>query len=147
MPPQLVQAPKDGIPAHLMQPPRNEPSVGELLGSLANTTASLVKQEVHLASTELAQKTSDAARAVGMIALGGAVLQVGIIVLAFALVAGLGAVIPMWLSAVVLGAAVTLGGGTVFTLGLGAIRRLDPVPRQTLQTLKDDAVWAKEQLR
>ncbi len=126
---------------------KTEPTVGELLGSLGHTTASLVKQEVQLASTEFVKKASIAARAAGMMGVGGAFLQLGGLVLAFALVVGVGTLIPVWLSGAVLGSIATLIGGILFAKGLGAIRRLDAVPRQTLRTLKDDAAWAKEQVR
>lgn len=126
---------------------KSEPGVGELLGSLATTTASLVKQEVQLVSTELSAKTTQAAQAAGMIGLGGAILHAGALVVMFAVVVGLAAIVPMWISAGVLGVTAICAGSLLFAKGLNAIRRLDPVPRQTLQTLRDDAVWAKEQVR
>ena len=126
---------------------KSEPTVGELLGSLATTTASLVKQEVRLASSELSHKSSIAANAVGMVGLGGAVAHVGVLVLAIAAVIGLGTLMPTWLAAVILGAAFTAIGSAVLARGLVKLRNFDLVPRQTLQTLKDDAVWAKEQVR
>lgn len=126
---------------------KSEPSVGELLGSLATTTASLVKQEVRLVTSELSHKSSVAVHAAGMVGLGGAVVHVGVLVLAFAAVFALGTVMPMWLAAVILGAVFTVIGSAVLARGLAKLKHLDLVPRQTLQTLEDDAVWAKEQVR
>ena len=126
---------------------KSEPSVGELLGTLATTTASLVKQEVRLVSSELSHKSSVAVSAAGMVGLGGAVIHVGVLVLAIAAVSGLGTVMPMWLAALILGAAFSAVGSAVLARGLVKLRNLDLVPRQTLKTLEDDAVWAKEQVR
>ena len=126
---------------------KSEPTVGELLGSLATTTASLVKQEVHLATTEMANKTTTAARAMGMVGFGGAVLHLGMLVLAAALVIGLAAYVPMWMSALGLGALVTIIGAAMLSKGLATLKHLDPMPTRTIQTLKDDAMWAKEQVR
>lgn len=126
---------------------KSEPSVGELLGTLATTTASLVKQEVRLVSSELSHKSSVAVSAAGMVGLGGAVIHVGVLVLAIAAVIGLGTVMPMWLAALILGAAFSAVGSAVLARGLVKLRNLDLVPRQTLKTLEDDAVWAKEQVR
>ncbi len=125
---------------------KSEPTVGDLLGTLANSTASLMRQEVRLVTTEMAQKATHAGRAVGMVGLGGAVLHAGVLVLAVALVFGLAAVVPTWLSAVIVGALATLTGAMMLAKGLGTLRNLDLVPRQTLNTLKDDGAWVKEKL-
>lgn len=126
---------------------KREPTVGELLGSLATTTASLVKQEVRLASAEMAHKTTTAAGAVASAAMGALILQLGLMLLSAAVVIGLAAVMPMWLTATMLGALVTIVGGALLSKGIATLKHINPVPTETLKTLKDDAVWAKEQVR
>jgi hypothetical protein len=125
---------------------KSEPSVGELLGALARDTGVLVRQEVQLASSEMATKTSGAARAVSVIAAGGALIHAGFMALIFALFIGLADIVPIWLSALVAGAVVVAAGFAVAQRGLRALKHIDPVPRQAMKTLKVDAVWAKEQL-
>ena len=130
-----------------MSPEKSEPTVGELLGTLATTTASLVKQEVHLAKAEVAEKATDAAHGVGMIAMGGSFLHLGALALFFALIVGLGTFVPVWASALAVGLVAVVAGGAVLAKGLKILRDLDPLPRRTLQTLKDDSAWAKEQIQ
>ena len=124
-----------------------EPSVGELLGALARDTGVLVRQEVQLASNEMAKKTSAAAQAAGVVAAGGAFAHAGLIGLMGALCLGLGTMVPLWLSAAIVGIAAAVIGYALVQKGLGTLKKLSPVPEQTVQTLKDDAIWAKEQVR
>lgn len=124
-----------------------EPTVGELLGALARDTGVLVRQEVRLASTELAVKTSSATKAVGVIATGGALAHAGFLALMSALVLGLSTLIPLWVSVLVVGLAIAGGGYAVIRIGIQALRAIGPVAQQTVTTIKEDVIWAKEQLR
>jgi len=130
-----------------MQPQREERSIGELFASLAADTSNLVRQEVQLAKTELTQKATSAGKDVGMIAAGGAVAYAGLLALLAALVIGLDAVLPLWLAALIVGLIVVGVGYALIQSGLSSLKRIDPAPRETLQTLKDDVDMVKEQTR
>ena len=124
-----------------------EPTVSELLGTLAQSTATLVRQEVQLAASEMGQKTAKAVRAAVTVAAGGGVLLLGMLVLTFALVAGLSAWVPVWLSALGVGAVFLVVGALSISRGSAVIRHLDLVPRQTMKTIHDDGRWVKEQIQ
>jgi hypothetical protein len=131
----------------MMTTPKSEPGLGELFGALARGTGLLVRQEVELASSELSDKTTHAARAVGVIAAGGALVHAGLAGLMVALAVVLASTIPLWASALTVGGVVAATGYAVLLLGLRTLKRIAPVPEQTAQTLKDDKVWVEEQLR
>lgn len=124
-----------------------EPSLGELFSKLARDTSNLVRQEVALARTEMTQKASAAGRDAGMIGAGGAIAYAGFLALLAALIIGLGQIIPVWLSALLVGVAVVGVGALLVVQGLNALKRINFAPEQTIQTLKEDAEWAKEQTR
>lgn len=123
-----------------------EPSLGQLFGELAQETGTLVRQEVQLAKAEMTGKANAALRDVGLIAVGGALAHAGLLVLLAALIAGLSTMLPVWLAALVVGLVVAGVGGAMAFKGLGALRRIDPVPERTVQTMKDNRAWAKEQI-
>jgi len=62
-------------------------------------------------------------------------------------VLGLGQIIPLWVSALLVGILVIIVGFVVVQSGLGALKRASLTPRETIQTLKEDAEWAKEQTK
>jgi len=121
---------------------RPEPSVGELLTALARSTGTLVQQELQLAKTEVTGKARAAARDVGAIQAGGALAHAGVLTLVAALVVGLSSLVPVWASALVVGVIYVL-----LRRGMRSFDRIDAVPRQTVQAIKEDRLWMKEQLR
>lgn len=129
------------------QQQRDERSIGDLFSELANETSTLVRQEFQLAKTEVTQKATSAAKDIAFIAAGGAVAYIGAIVLAFALVYALAELIPLWVSALIVGLVIAGVGYFLVQRGLTAIKNLDPKPNQTIQTLKEDKEWVKEQTR
>ncbi len=126
---------------------QTEPSVGELLGALARDTGVLMRQELQLASTEMTLKARAFARNTGLIAFGGALALAGGLALLAAAIAALHLVLPLWLSALIIGVAVTGIGYAFISKGLTALKQIDAVPAKTLETLHADVAWAKEQVR
>ena len=129
--------------------PKEDRSVGELLGELAQETSALVRQEMNLAKVELSDKVTKVGKQVGAIAIGGAVLYAGLLTLIAALVLLLAQlrVIDAWASALIIGAIVTGTGGVLIKKGMEGLRQADPVPHATIETLKEDSQWAKERTK
>jgi len=124
-----------------------ERSLGELFGDLARDTGTLVRQEVDLARTELTQKASRAARDLGFLAVGGLVVYAGFLGVLAAVVLGLVAAgLDAWAAALLVGVVVAVVGAVLVQRGLSALKREELAPRQTVETLKEDARWAKEQV-
>jgi VIT1/CCC1 family predicted Fe2+/Mn2+ transporter len=128
---------------------RDDRSVGELLGELMRETVTLVQQEINLAKTEMSQKATKVGVNVGAIAVGGAVLYAGVLSLIAALVLMLAhfRVMDAWAAALVVGVIVTVAGGFLVKKGLDALKDIDPAPRQTIETLKEDKEWVQQQLK
>lgn len=122
------------------------PSLGELLGDLAHESSTLVRQEMTLAKTEMTQKVSHAAENVGVVLLGGAIANAGLVVLLLGLAYGLSSYVPFWASALFFAVAAIAFGVWLGQRGLEALGRLNAVPRKTVATLEDNARWVKEQL-
>ena len=130
-----------------MQETRDDRSLGELLGDLAQQTATLARQEVELAKTEMSQKAAQVGRDLGFLAIGGAVAYAGFLAILAALIIALAANgVPWWLAALLVGVVVAGVGYVLVQKGLAALKREDLAPRQTIETLKEDKDWAKEQI-
>jgi hypothetical protein len=128
-----------------MQRQEDTRSLGELFSELANETTTLVRQEIQLVRTEMTQKATEAGKDVGMIGAGGALAYAGLLALIAALIIGLGELIPLWLSALIVGLVVVGIGYMLIQRGLTALKQIDPKPQQTIQTLQEDKEWVKEQ--
>jgi len=130
-----------------MERQRDERSLGELFAELARETSTLVRQEVALAKTEVTQKASLVGRDVGRIGVGGAIAYAGLLALIGAVILILGLFLPLWLSALIVGLVVAGIGYALIQQGVSALKRAELTPRQTIETLKEDAEWAKEQTK
>jgi hypothetical protein len=132
----------------MMQQTNDERSLGELFGDLARDMGTLVSQELALARTELTDKAARVGKDVAMLAVGGLVAYAGLLAIVAAvivLIADRG--VPLWVSALIVGLVVVGVGYLLVQRGISALRRQDFAPRQTIQSLKDDTQWAKEQIR
>ena len=130
-----------------MQPMKQERSLGELFSELAAETSTLVRQEVTLAKTELSQKAGKIGRNVAYLAVGGAFAYAALLAFMAASIIALANVMPWWAAALVVGVVVAIVAGVILFAGYYGLKDTDPVPRQTVETLKEDAQWVKEQMK
>ena len=83
----------------------------------------------------------------GFLAVGGLVAYAGVLALLAAGVLGLAAAgLQPWLAALLVGIVVAVIGYALVQRGLSALKRESLAPRQTVETLKEDAQWAKDQV-
>jgi putative superfamily III holin-X len=128
-----------------MQQSKDERSLGELFAELAQETSTLVRQEVNLAKTEMSHKASRAGRHIGVLAAGGAVAYAGLLAILAGVIVLLDNVMPLWASALLVGVVVAVVGYLLVRRALDALKREDFAPRETMETLKEDQQWAKDQ--
>jgi tetrahydromethanopterin S-methyltransferase subunit C len=122
-------------------------SLGDLFSTLANQTSTLVRKEVELARTEMTQKVTSLGRDAGMIG-AGAVLGLGAYgALIATLIVVLDLWLPLWAAALIVTVVLAIIAFVLVQMGINAIKRIDPAPRQTIKTLQDDVAWAKEQVK
>ena len=131
----------------MMAQVRDERSLGDLFSDLSRETTTLVRQEVQLAKAELTQSATEAARGIGMLLAGGAVAYAGLLFLLLAIVFGLiEAGWDAWLSALVVGVVVVAIGAVLVLRARESLKPANLAPQKTVETLKEDAAWAKEQI-
>src|SRR5918998_705891 len=124
---------------------RDERSLGELFSELAQETSTLVRQEVTLAKTEVSDKASRAGKHVGVLAAGGALAYAGLLAILAAVIVLLNMVMPLWVAALLVGLVAVVVGYLLVRRGLDALKQEDFAPRETIETLKEDQRWAKDQ--
>lgn len=123
-------------------------SLGELFSRLAGETSTLVRQEVALARAELTQKAKSAAKSAVMLAVAGVFALFGGLTLLACLVISIGNAIGSYsLSALLVGGALMILAGIFAFVGLKALRKSGLAPTQTIETLREDAAWLKEQVK
>ncbi len=129
-----------------VQPAEDSRSLGQLFSTLASETGTLMRKELQLARTEIAKKVKDRRKDAGILGLGGALAHVGLLLFLFGVVLVLGLAIPLWLSALIIGAVVCAAGVLAMRQGARAVKNADMTPHATIETLKEDGAWMRRQL-
>lgn len=127
---------------------RDNASLGELFSDLARETSTLVRQEVQLAKAELRQSAEQAGKSIASLLVGGAIAYAGFLAILAAIILGLGeAGMPWWLSALIVGVVVVVIGLVLVMRARSGLQPENLAPRETIESLKEDREWVKEQIR
>ena len=118
-------------------------NIGELLAELSQNTAGLVQNELRLVEAEMTQKAYRAGKDAGMLAAGGALAYTGLLASVAGTILLFGKAVPPWVSATLVGTTLAGAGGILAAKGLEALKQEDVVPRETVETLKEDTEWLK----
>lgn len=120
-------------------PKLQDASLGELTGQLSHQVSRLVRDELHLAQIEMAQKGKRLGASAGLMWAGAMLAVFGLGCFVAAAVLGLAVTWDAWLSALVIGGALIVVAGVVAWIGRGQMRRATPpMPREAMASAKED---------
>jgi len=123
------------------------PSMASLVGGIVQDAQQLIRQELLLARQEVQQEV-DKAKAVA-VSFGAAVAVsvLGAVLLCFMLVYALheAAGLPLWASFAIVGAGFVVIGGILLAVAKNRANAIHLVPRQTVQTMRENVQWLKNQ--
>jgi F0F1-type ATP synthase assembly protein I len=121
-----------------------ERSLSELLSEVTGEIATLFRKEVELARAETSEQVSRAAKAGAMLGAAAVVGFLTLILLAFAAAWGLSEVVPEGVAFLIVGLVFGLVAAVLASAGKKKIAAVNPMPDQTVQTLKADVQVAKD---
>jgi MFS family permease len=125
-----------------------ERSIGELFSKLSTETSTLIRQEMALARAELSEKGREAGKGAGFLGGAGVVGLLAAGALTAAIILLLDLAMAAWLAALIVA---VVYGAVAAVLALRGRDRIQaaapPVPEQTVETVKEDAAWAKTRAR
>jgi hypothetical protein len=131
---------------------RDRPGNGErptpsLFADLARQAGLLFRQEIALAKAELMEKLGTIGSGTGMILAGARLAFAGFLYVLAAAAIGLAYVVPPWAAALIVGVVVIAIGGILAYVGKRSLSTDRLLPNRTINSLRDDAQWARDQVR
>jgi hypothetical protein len=124
-----------------------EQPMGELFKQLSDDLSTLVRQELKLAQVEMAEKGKKAGVGVGMFGGAGVVGLLALGAFTACLIAALATGMEVWIAALIVTALYGAAAGVLALQGKNRVSEATPpLPEQTVETVKEDAQWAKTQL-
>lgn len=131
-------------------------SIVSLLRDLRDETTTLLKQEVELAKSEMAEKVSKMASNAVQLAVGGFVAYAGGIIVLLGLADLVGTLLiradldgetATWLSRALIGLIVAITGVVMLSKAKKAMSAENLVPEKTVASLQDNKQWAEQKLQ
>lgn len=126
----------------------HERPIGEVASALTRDLSLLIRQELELGKAEMRQKGRIALPGLGMMGAAGVVGLLAAGALTAFVILLLSLFLDEWLAALLTALALA---GVAAALALAGKERVEevgsPLPEQTIETMKEDAEWMKEQAR
>lgn len=118
----------------------------EIVVNIASSLNTIVRDEIRLTIVELKDKFRASPKAIAYLAAAGLLGFLAVECLVTACIAALAIVLPVWLSALIVAVLAASAAGGVFVIGRLALEKVEPIPQQTMETLKDNVDWVKDRL-
>lgn len=135
--------------------PKSDESVGELLRDLTDESRALLRKEVELARVEISESVQHMTRQITSMAVGGAVIFAGMIVLLMAISAGatsllaqfIAAEVAVWLGPLIVAAILAVVGYSMIQSARTSLAHTSLTPDKAIDEAEKTRNWAKEKAR
>jgi hypothetical protein len=124
------------------------PTIARLIGDLVQDLRTLLEQQAQLLRHEIEAEVGKLKKATLSLALGGSLLILGGLFLIIMVVHLVQAVtgLPLWASYGIVGVSLGVVGFILLKSAMKVTETVHALPVQTIQTMKEDARWIKQQL-
>jgi putative superfamily III holin-X len=109
-----------------------------LLRQLLKDLSTLCRQEMALAKADLCASLCTARRSIAVLVIGSALVFCGFLALLSAAIVALGAIMPMWLGALLVGITVVILGCVLLKVGQSGVGAARLAPMQSKESLRRD---------
>jgi hypothetical protein len=118
---------------------QDERSLSELFSDATRESSELVRKEIELAKLEITDTIAQVKAGIVSLMIAVPLLFAGLLVLLVAVVLGIDRFLQQpWLSALLVGSAVTLTGLLALAGGRRRVQQVDLMPHQSAESLRDD---------
>jgi uncharacterized membrane protein YqjE len=128
-----------------LEPKEANASLGDLFSRLTADISRLFRKEVELARVETKEEISKAGKASAMLVVGGLIAYLALVFASLALAAWLDDAMHPALACLIVMAIHLIIAAILITVGRRRLTEVNPVPRQTVETIQEDVEWAKAQ--
>lgn len=125
---------------------RPDPTIGSLVHDLSQQVPELIRSELRLAQTEMAEKGKRAGLGIGMFSLSGLLAFFATACLIACAVLGLAHAVPDWLAALIVAVVLLAVAGVVALIGKKNVEAATPPqPERAIEGIQEDVATVKGQ--
>jgi uncharacterized membrane protein YqjE len=130
-------------PEHEPSATGEEQSLGDLVSEISSDLSDLVRSEIELAKAEVKAESLKAGKAAGMLAGAGYAAHLMLVLASLTVVFALDNVMDLAWAALIVTALWAIAAAILYRGGRSRLRTVKAKPEQTVETLKEDARWAR----
>jgi hypothetical protein len=123
-------------------------SIGSLLRGVLVDIRELIREEIALARVELSQQATRAKLAAASLGVAAVALLFGGTFLLIAVAVGLADLLnwPVWTGFLIVALLLSILGFVMLATGRRRLREFQPMPEETVETIKENSEWLKRRL-
>jgi uncharacterized membrane protein YqjE len=121
-----------------------ERSVSDVLQDILRNLQDMVRSEIRLAKVEIREEGRRAVSSSVWIAAGVVAAVSAWIFVLWALAYALGTRMPMWAATLVVAIAMAAAAAVLLMGGIRKIKRIQPIPERTVESVKENLEWMKQ---
>jgi len=125
--------------------PGRDRSVGEVLKDIFGNVQEMIRSEIRLARAEIREEAGKTADSAKMLGAGAVMALFGLGFVLVAITQALAMVMPAWAASLIMGAVLGIGGGALIMSGKAHLQA--PTPRKTMENVKENVEWMKNQTK
>jgi uncharacterized membrane protein YqjE len=132
---------------HNRQDARDSRSIGDITGDLLENAQELFRDEIRLAKVEIREDLKTAGRAAAILVTGILMALFAFGMLLFTATWALDTLLPLWAAAGIVTVVVAVLAAVLITVGRSRVSEVNPKPERTVESMKENVQWIKQQTR
>jgi len=125
----------------------NERSFMDVMQDILRNVQEIVRSEVRLAKTELREEVVKAKTSGVLLGAGSMAAIYSVLFLLLMAMFALMLVMPSWAAALTVAAVLAIFSTVALSAGLKRMKQITPAPPRTVETIKENVEWVKQQTK
>lgn len=126
---------------------QNGRSLPEVLQDIVGNIQEIMRSEIQLAKTEIKEEATKASTPIKLWIAGAVLGMYALVFILFTIVMAMATVMATWLAALVVGAILSVVSMALVSAGAKRLKHVNKVPERTVETMKENVQWAKNQIK
>lgn len=122
-----------------------ERSFAAVLQDIMKNVQEIIRAEVRLAKAEIREEASKAFSSMVWVMVGAVCAAFAVTFLLWTIVYAVGLVWPMWAATLAVAVVLGIAGAVTVSSGVRQMKHVNPTPERTVETIKENVAWVKQQ--
>jgi len=119
----------------------------DVMQDIVRHVQEIVRAEVRLAKVEIGEEVDKSKASAMMLGVGAITAFFATFFLLFMIVDALSTAMPTWAASLIVAVVLAIAAAVMLSTGMKRYREIHPAPERTVETMKENIQWAKQQTK